>query len=258
MAATAHEFSAIRPTRASSDVIAQIRQAIFSGRFQPGDRLPTEREMAQQFGVSRVTVRDALRALETNGLIRVKVGGQGGPYVAEPDVSLLSDSLGTHLQLRGTTFRELAEARLALETTAARLAAERATDQDLVALQAAILGPLRPPDAGPTPAPAGTGTAAISLDFHTALVTAAHNRALLAMFSATRALIQEAFDALHAQQPDMAEAARVAHGELYRAIAARDAEASVRIMREHLYDFAARAERARDTPLDGAGPPRFS
>ncbi len=226
-------FTAIKPTRASSDVIAQIRAAIFSGRFRPGDRLPTEREMAQQFGVSRVTVRDALRALEAGGLIRVKVGGQGGPYVAEPDVSQLSDSLGTHLQLRGTTFRELAEARLALETTATRLAAERATQKDLAALQTAIDGPLRPSD----------DAAAASLDFHTALVTAAHNGALLAMFMATRALIQEAFDTLHARQPDMADAARQAHGQLYEAIARRDGETAVRIMREHLYEFAARAER---------------
>jgi len=90
-------FSRITPTRASSDVIAQIRTAILSGRFRPGDRLPTERELAQQFGVSRVTVRDALRALEAGGLVRVKVGGQGGPYVAEPDIAL--DSYGNAIAI---------------------------------------------------------------------------------------------------------------------------------------------------------------
>src|SRR3712207_613740 len=137
-------FSRIRPNRASDDVVAQIRSAILGRRFQPGDRLPTERELAQQFGVSRVTVRDPLRRLEASGLSRVKVGGQGGPYVAEPDISLLSESLSTHMQLRGATFEELAEARLALETTAARLAAERATEADLAALKAAIDGPMRP------------------------------------------------------------------------------------------------------------------
>jgi DNA-binding FadR family transcriptional regulator len=227
-------FSAVRPARASSDVIAQIRRAIFSGRYQPGDRLSTERELARQFGVSRVTVRDALRALEASGLIRVKVGGQGGPYVAQPDVSHVSESLGTHLRLSGTSFRELAEARLALETTAARLAAERATEEDLDRLRSAIRGPLRP-----------SQTATASLDFHTALVKAAHNGALLVMFAATRALIQEAFDELHAQQPDMADAARTAHQALYDAIAGRDADTAVGIMRAHLYEFADRAERAQ-------------
>ena len=227
-------FAPIRPTRASSDVIAQIRRAILSGQYRPGDRLPTEREMAQQFGVSRVTVRDALRALEANGLVRVKVGGQGGPYVSEPDISLLSDSIGTHLHLRGTTFEELAEARQALETTAAQLAARRATEDDLVALKAAIQGPMRPP---------ASDAAASSLDFHTALVIAAHNQALLAMFRATRAPIQQAFDALHAQQPDMADAARRTHSLLYEAIVAHDAEGAGALMRSHLEEFAARAAR---------------
>ena len=237
MASTASEpsFAPIRPTRASSDVIAQIRRAILSGQYRPGDRLPTEREMAQQFGVSRVTVRDALRALEANGLVRVKVGGQGGPYVSEPDITQLSDSFSTHLQLRGTTFQELAEARMALEITAAELAAERATEADLLALNNAIQGPMQPPLAA--------DTASSSLDFHTALVIAAHNQALLTMFRATRALIQQAFDALHAQQPDMAVAARKSHGELYAAIAAHDAESTAKLMRAHLQKFAERASR---------------
>src|SRR6266852_2182626 len=155
-------FSPIRPTRASSDVIAQIRRAIMNGQYRPGDRLPTEREMAQQFGVSRVTVRDALRALEANGLVRVKVGGQGGPYVAEPDIALPRDSIGTHLHVCGTTFEELAEARLALETPAAQLAAQRATPADLADLKAAIQGPMQPPTSD--------ASGATSLDFHTALV----------------------------------------------------------------------------------------
>src|SRR5437763_2426782 len=108
------QFNRVRPTRASTYVIEQIREAIFSGRYRPGDRLPTERELALQFGVSRVTIRDALRALEATGLIRVKVGGQGGPYVAKPNIGQLSDSLSTQFQLQGTSFQELAEARLAL------------------------------------------------------------------------------------------------------------------------------------------------
>lgn len=239
-------FTPVKPTRASSDVIVQIREAILSGRFSPGSRLPTEREMALQFGVSRVTVRDALRALETTGLVRVKVGGQGGPYVAEPDLTLLRESLGTHLHLRGTTFRELAEARLALETTSARLAATRATEEDLAVLRASLVRP--GPPSGPT--------AAASLDFHSALVAASHNRALIAMFTVTRALIQEAFDTLHARQPDMADVARTVHRKLYDAIAAHDGDTAVRIMREHLDDFAERAERAsiQRPATDGARP----
>lgn len=233
----APQFKPIRPTRASSDVIEQIRVAILSGRMQPGDRLPTERELAAQFGVSRVTIRDALRALEAGGLVRVKVGSGGGPYVAEPDVNLLSTALANHLHLRGTTFRELAETRMALETTAVRLAAARATEADLARLRTALDTPVN--------LPPGQRTAASSVDFHTAVYTAAHNEALLAMFAALRVLTHEAIALVHARLPDTAEVARRVHGALYDAIARRDENAAVAIMREHMEDFAARAERAR-------------
>ncbi len=230
------QFTAIRPTRASSDVIEQIRLAILAGRLQPGDRLPTERELAAQFGVSRVTVRDALRALEAGGLVRVKVGSGGGPYVAEPDIDLLSTALANHLHLRGTTVGELAEARMALETTAARLAAARADGDDLARMRTA----LDPPH----DRPAGRTTAARSVDFHTALVAAAHNQALLAMWAATRVLTREAMNLMHERLPDTPDVARRVHGLLYEAIARRDPEAAVEIVREHMEDFAARAERA--------------
>ena len=232
-------FLPIRTTRASTEVIAQIRSAILSRQYLPGDRLPTEREMARQFGVSRVTIRDALRALEAAGLLEIRVGGHGGPYVAAPNSAALTESLSNHFQLQGTSFHELAEARLALETTAARLAAERATAEDLGAMRDAL--------------EEVADSASRSVDFHTALVSSAHNKALLLMWSATRALLEEAFDTLHARQPDMVEVARQVHRRLYEAIEKRDGELAVRLMREHLYDFAARAEKA--AAQGGAGDP---
>ncbi len=229
-------FTPVRPTRASADVISQIREAIISGQYAPGDRLPTEREMARQFEVSRVTIRDALRSLEAAGLVEVHVGGQGGPYVTHPDLDRLTESMGTHFQLRRITFFELAEVRLALEVTSARLACERATEEDLVELRAMAE---RPPEGSQFSA-----SAARSVDFHTALVRSAHNRAILAMFMAVRVLIQEAFDLLHKREPDMVDVARNVHRELCRVIEAHDSETAVRIMNEHLNDFIRRAERA--------------
>jgi GntR family transcriptional regulator, transcriptional repressor for pyruvate dehydrogenase complex len=229
--ATSPLFSPLRRTRASGDIVIQIRGAIFSGQLRPGDRLPTERELAEQFGVSRVTVRDALRALETSGLVHVKVGGRGGPFVSEPDISTLSDSLGTHLLRSGTTFHEVAETRLALETTAARLACERATAAELEVIRAAAYRTVQPP-----------AIAALSLDFHEAVVSAAHNHAILAIFVALRGLMEEAFAALRTYQTRDPESTREVHGELYEAIAAHHADKAVRCMRDHLYDSARRIE----------------
>ena len=226
-------FRTVRPARASADVVFQIRSAILAGHYRPGDRLPTERELARQFEVSRVTVRDALRILEAGGLIEVRTGGQGGPYVAHPDLAILSDNLGNHMHLTGCTFHELAEARLALETAAARLAADRALPEDLAAMEAAIVEP-----AGAEVA------AAASLDFHAAMVRASHNRALSIMFSAMHRLIREAFGELHALQPDMAGSAHDAHRLLFDAIAAGDGTRAEHLIREHLNEFMDRGERA--------------
>jgi len=232
--AAAPAFRRVRPARASVDVAFQIRNAILAGRYRSGDRLPTERELVRQFGVSRVTVRDALRTLEASGLIRIRMGGQGGPYVAHPDVRVLSENLGNQLQLSGCTFQELAEARLALETAAVRLAAERAQPADLEALEAALQ----------EAASSGASAAGASLDFHEAVARSSHNRAVWMMFAATRALIREAFDELHARQPDMAGSARRAHRAMLDAISAHDPERASQLMREHLSEFMERAARA--------------
>lgn len=229
-------FVHARPGRASSEVIDQIRAEIMAGRLEPGDRLPNERELARQLGLSRVTVRDAMRSLEGAGLVEVRVGAHGGPFVKHPDLRVVTESLGTHLQFRGTSFLDLAEVRLALEVTAARLACQRATADDLAEMQATAECP-----------PMGrlaSGTAERSVDFHVALVRSAHNEALLAMFLAARVLIQEAFDVLHDREPDMAEVARDVHRELASIIGRRDEEAAMSLMREHLDDFMRRAERA--------------
>jgi GntR family transcriptional regulator, transcriptional repressor for pyruvate dehydrogenase complex len=235
VSASAPLFSPLRRTRASGDIVAQIRSAIFSGRLRPGDRLPTERELTEQFGVSRVTVRDALRALETSGLIHIRVGGHGGAFIAEPDVSTFSESLGTHLLRSGTTFREVAEARLALETTAARLACERATEEDLEAIRVAV---------HPTDQPSSSATA--SLAFHEAVVTAAHNHAIQAIFVALRGLMEEAFAALRPYPNREPEDIKLVHSELYEAIAAHDSDRAVRLMREHLYDNTQRVEKLQE------------
>lgn len=237
----AAQFRPVRPTRVSDGVVEQIREAIFSGELRPGDRLPSERDLAVQFGVSRVAIRDGLRTLEAGGLVRVKTGGGGGPYIASPDVELLSTAFGNHLKLIGAEFRELGEARLAIETTAARLACERATKEDLDVLRVAI------GDSGQLAAQDRHGTAETSVDFHTALVAAAHNRALEAMFQAIRALMRDAIELIHTQLADTPEVARRVHTQLYEAIAAGDADTAVQTMREHLYDFIERVQRAQGT-----------
>ncbi|TME59709.1 MAG: FadR family transcriptional regulator [Chloroflexi bacterium] len=109
-------FTPIRQARASGEIVSQIERAIFDGELQTGDRLESERELAERFGVSRITVRDALRVLEARGLVHVKVGASGGAFVSDTNVDQVAESISTMIQLRRMTLSGVAEARTVVET----------------------------------------------------------------------------------------------------------------------------------------------
>src|ERR1700678_2765341 len=108
-------FELIKPTRAHEAVLAQLQQKILAGELAPGDRLPSEREMMETFGVSRPTIREALRVAESLGLVAVRHGDPGGPRVlGQPSIGL-SRILDGLLSAERTSIDELLEARMVLE-----------------------------------------------------------------------------------------------------------------------------------------------
>src|SRR5947208_2585064 len=124
-------FEPVLVARASSAIADQIRGAIVSGRVPPGDRLPPERELAEQFGVSRVTVRDALRSLEAMGLLEVKVGARGGAFVTAPSGSIMGQTMSDMMMMSALTPEDVVEARLVIELGTVTLACARPTDEAL-------------------------------------------------------------------------------------------------------------------------------
>jgi GntR family transcriptional repressor for pyruvate dehydrogenase complex len=123
----------------------ELREEITSGRLQPGERLPPEPELCVRSGVSRSTVREALRLLASQHLIVTTRGVTGGSFVAHPDAAQLSEALSTGLALLsnsdGVGFADLLELRRALEIPAASLAAVRRGEQHLAQLRAALFDP---------------------------------------------------------------------------------------------------------------------
>src|SRR5207237_62143 len=120
-------FAPVAVARASSAIAEQIRTAILSGRLKAGDRLSPERELAEQFGVSRVTVRDALRSLEAMGLIAVKVGARGGAFVTAPTGSKVAQTMSDMMMMSATTPEDIVEARLVVELGTVTLACARSS-----------------------------------------------------------------------------------------------------------------------------------
>jgi GntR family transcriptional regulator, transcriptional repressor for pyruvate dehydrogenase complex len=128
-------FSRVRTRRGFEYIYDQIRDAIAGGRFRPGDRLPAERDMAQIFGVSRQGVREAIRGLETTGLVETRPGVTGGVYVRPGDPQFVSRAMSDLASLGALSSQSLLEARLLLTSDVIRLACERATEEDFRRLE---------------------------------------------------------------------------------------------------------------------------
>lgn len=207
---------------AADVVVTQLTRAIELGRLLPGDRLPAERELATQLGVSRVTLRDALGDLEATGLLERSARGSGGGALvvaAEPT----GGAAGGHDALRDE-LKELYEFRVACESAAAGLAAERRSEADLARLRAAIedldgeltLSRFRAADNA----------------FHLALADAARNGRLRAAIEDARAAMFRPLDAL----PFELAVSRTVedHGRILAAVAAREPAAARVAVAEHL------------------------
>ena len=121
-----------RPQQSTEQVVAHVRNLIISGRLRPGDRLPAERDLAVQVGVSRPTVRAGLRALAAMGVVQSRHGS--GTFIPSGPPILGSEPLSFLAALHGFTREEMYEARRILEVGAAGLAAERATPEQLTML----------------------------------------------------------------------------------------------------------------------------
>ena len=131
----AKSFTPIRTRRVFEEVIDQFRAQMRSGQLRPGDKLPSERELARQFQASRNAVREALRTLEVAGFIELQTGAKGGAFCREIDARLVADSMRDMLHLGQLTIEHLTQARQWIETVVVKVACQRATEEDFAALE---------------------------------------------------------------------------------------------------------------------------
>ena len=117
-------------------VAEQIQSSVMRGELNAGDRLPSERDLAEQLGVSRTVIRDALRLLEERGLIRINIGD--GTYVSEIQPKSISESISLYVRQKQTSYAHLAQVRRMIEVEIAALAAKNATPEDIERLEQAV------------------------------------------------------------------------------------------------------------------------
>ncbi len=239
--------------RAFHAIVERLRDDIFRGRRKPGDRLPPEQVLAEQFNVSRTGVREALRVLEIQGLVRVRHGYGGGVFIADVGFGSVLGALQTSLEQGQLTVDELYEARVLFEPMVARLAAERAGQ----ALAEALEKNVARAQAAFSQSSSAFG---YNLEFHIALAQAAGNRVLGLVMQALCELLER----LHNEYPTNRDVSRKAiadHQALIQAIRAHNARRAESLMTEHLSRLEAQfariqeqIERQRASPVKAIRP----
>jgi GntR family transcriptional repressor for pyruvate dehydrogenase complex len=228
-------FTTVTLRRVSQAIVDQIRELMREGKLQPGDRLPSERELCEQFGVSRVTVREALRILESGGLITVKVGARGGAFVTTPTSGQVGAGLAELVSLSPLTAYEVTEARLVFELGIVPLVCERATDEDIADMRQMTEAHLQA-------LKVDEYTMEMSADFHIRVAEATHNKAIQMLVQSFHGPLLMSLREAKTAAPLMGRTGCKEHLDFTNAVAARDPERAQAIMRTHLRRTAARLD----------------
>jgi DNA-binding FadR family transcriptional regulator len=234
--------------KAASLVAAQIRKQIVLGELAEGDLLPSEAEMIKRLGVSRPTLRQAFRILETEHLITVQRGARGGTTVLRPSVKLASRYLGDLLRYRITTLGDVLAARLMIEPAVVELLARRRDDAAIEALVSAVREQRATEDDD-------TSLLNSAEQFHVRLVELAGNPVLAQYCKLINYLVRGQIRRLPARKDEgaaLTSGADEAHDKLLELLAAGAAHAAAEHWREHLTDVHARLATRLDlnSPLD--------
>ena len=218
------EFRTVLKTRVSESIIEQVRDLITSGRLKSGDRLPAEREFAQTLSVSRSAVREAIRALESLGIVEARAGE--GTFVVTPPQGKGRDPITASLFQAWSTQRNLFEVRRVLEPGLAALAARRATPEQIEKMRAIL-------DDQKGKVHAGESYMKEDTIFHYLIAEATGNEILLRVADSLMELLRETRDTSRkiASRPSRS---LKQHQAILQAIEARNPLMAERRMREHI------------------------
>lgn len=235
----------VRVPKTSELIAAQLRREIVRGAVQPGEKLPPETQLMEQFGVSRPTIREAFRILETERLIVVRPGSRGGAQVVPPDLTVAARYFGLLLQFAGVTIDDVYEARKVAEPVCAGMLAQRRTDQDIADLagviaeiESAIEAASAKGEDGRAPDPVLWSR--LTHRFHELIMQRSGNKTLALQAAVlhdivathTELRVSRSFD--RTESPERFRRAVRAYKKLLTLIEARDADGAERLWRSHM------------------------
>jgi DNA-binding FadR family transcriptional regulator len=231
-ARSAVQLSPLDVPKASDVLVHELRERILSGEFVEGTALPPERELVVQTRMSRTTVREALRILEVQGLVRIRAGRAGGAFVQRPGNESVTSSLSLLIRGRQIRLAAVLETREAIEPICAQLAAQHRTDADIAALKAAN-APIADPDSSLA------DFLQANVDWHVAVATATHNELIAAFMTALSRAIYTSTENEGFIDAEVRRVTARAHNSITQAIEKGDIAAAARRMSRHVHTYAA-------------------
>lgn len=221
-------FTSVHQERNFKNIINQIKQAIISGELKVGDCLPSESELAQVFGVSRSSVREALKSLEVYGLIESRKGG--GSFVVNNLLPSMTDSLSMYFRLQGCTLHDLIQLRQSIELGAVREVISNASDSELIELGDCLDRYLN--------SSTTNERQLYDMNFHSVLVMLSKNTLYQYMLSAFNDIYSKDIYYSHQVVEDQGqlEESYTIHKELFKAICERNVASATEWMIRH-FDF---------------------
>ena len=218
------EIQSVQGRRLYEDIVQKFQLLVRQGALKHGARLPSERLMAEQFGVSRSSIREAIRSLELQGLVVSKRGS--GNFINTENLNSVIALIATTLRSGGETLRDIFEVRHLLEPQIASVAAQRADAQDVLRLGEILEDQGRQIEGGETGVDADTA-------FHFALAAATHNPALMKVVSAVEDILRLSRDQ-SLQEPGRPQRSLASHRHILEMVRTGDAEAAREAMEYHL------------------------
>jgi len=218
-------YKRVDSSRRAEQISRQLRSSIFDGSYPPGHRIPTEHELADTFGVSRIIVREAVRDLEKSGLVEVKRGAYGGAFVQQMKHNAATSVMRDILDLANTSPVSIIEVRVHMEPTVAGLAAERATGEDLKCMQDHL---------NAEPEFPGHEYVRWNLDFHRLVAHASHNPVYIILVNI---LLDLAEDMILKYSDGKIYHDKTAHSDILKNISQSNAEGAKKIFYDHLLEL---------------------
>lgn len=224
-------FRPVKNKKISERIVQQIKKTILDGTMKPGDRLPPERELVERFKASRISVREALKNLETSGLLAIKPGS--GVFVAEVNSRPLSESLSSLLRIQKASIKEITEARIILEPGIARMATQRITPEEIRQLERNIQE---------TKEMVHSNRAAYhpNIEFHSLLSEATHNPVIALMMTPLFNVLKEMnleMEGPLQRRIDMSRGAVAYHQKILKAMKEKDEEKAYELMLKHIFQI---------------------